>query len=267
MNQQEPTRRATLGLLGAGLLASAAATVPATPALARTSRVTGTEVLISGSLASYSTFESAWNYLYPWGDSHNGSALMVASSTDHTHVSLSGGVLTLMATPYVDGDFHYHSGTVYAKTQVLVNDSYPVWEVRGDFQASSAQGTWPAFWLTGVNSWPPESDILEYKGTATNWANTYKNTSGGWSNTLTDMSSPASWHTYRAVLTKVSSTNVQIQYYIDGALKGTHTGANFVGQPFWIIMDLQMEGSSGSPGPTTDTYFRAQNLYVARSTG
>lgn len=256
-----PSRRQTLGVLGAGLLAAAG--LPATRAAAATPA--STSVLISGSLASYSTFESTWNYLYPWGDSHNGSALMVAGSANHNHVSLSGGVLTLTSTPYVGDGFNYHSGTVYAKQQVLVDSSWPSWEVSGDFQAPSAKGTWPAFWLTGVNSWPPESDILEFKGSATNWSNTYKNTSGAWSNTLTPISDPGAWHTYRAVLKKSGSSNVQIQYFIDGVLKGTHTGAGFVGQPMWLIIDYQMEGSSGSPGPTTTTYFRARNLYLARS--
>ena len=78
---------------------------------------------------------------------------------------------------------------------------------------------------------------------------------------------PASWHQYRAVITKASSTDVTIRYYLDGSLKATHTGANFVGQPMWIIIDLQMEGSSGSPGPDTDTYYLVRNPYVARSTG
>jgi hypothetical protein len=35
----------------------------------------------------------------------------------------------------------------------------------------------------------------------------------------------------------------------------------------WIIIDLQMEGSSGAPGPVTDTYFRARDLLVTRHRG
>jgi len=33
----------------------------------------------------------------------------------------------------------------------------------------------------------------------------------------------------------------------------------------WLIVNLQMEGSSGSPGPGGDTYYRARNIYVGRS--
>jgi beta-glucanase (GH16 family) len=73
------------------------------------------------------------------------------------------------------------------------NFTYPQYEVRGEFQAPSAGGTWPAFWLTRVRSWPPESDILEYKG------------------------------------------------------------------------DARMEGSSGTPGPTGNTYYSVRNVYVSRT--
>lgn len=269
MPVQPPSRRQVLGLFGAGLLAPAAAALPSAPALAHARRPRTTDVLIdSSSFAGYSAFESTWNYLYPWGDTHNGSARMIGSPTDHSHIWLSGGVLTLLATPVSgQGDIHYYSGTVYARAEVNVDDSYPVWELSGEFQAPSGVGQWPAFWATGVNSWPPESDILEYKGTAQNWFNTYKNPAGGWSNTIVPVGNPAGWHSYRAVFRKASDTDVTIQYYLDGSLRGTHTGANFVGQPMWIIIDLQMEGSSGTPGPTGDTYYLVRNPYVARSTG
>ncbi|MEV7045890.1 hypothetical protein [Amycolatopsis sp. NPDC051061] len=46
---------------------------------------------------------------------------------------------------------------------------------------------------------------------------------------------------------------------------GRRRGANFTGKPMWLILNLQMEGSAGSPGPTSDTYYRARNVYVGRS--
>lgn len=33
------------------------------------------------------------------------------------------------------------------------------------------------------------------------------------------------------------------------------------------LINLQMEGASGSPGPSGDTYYRARNVYVGRSNG
>ncbi|MDT0265777.1 hypothetical protein RM844_05675 [Streptomyces sp. DSM 44915] len=58
---------------------------------------------------------------------------------------------------------------------------------------------------------------------------------------------------------------MDIHYYSDDTWVGQHRGAGFVGQPLWIIVNLQMEGSSGSSGPTTDTLYHARDLYVGRS--
>lgn len=230
-------------------------------------------VLDGNSFASYTAFEAAWNYLYPWGSDHNGTARMYGSSTDHNHIYLNNGILTIKAakitwdegtsssSPYLA--IHYHSGAINTKEHVLVNEQFPNWEVKCDFQVPTVTGSWPAFWLTGVNSWPPESDIMEFKGSAVNWQNTFR-TSSDVSSTLTTVSSPGSWHTYRAWITKVSDTNVDIHYYIDGVWKGVHN-ANFVGKPLYVIINMQMEGSSGTPGPTADTYLYARNIYIGRT--
>ncbi len=79
------------------------------------------------------------------------------------------------------------------------------------------------------------------------------------------VSSPGSWHTYRAWITKVSATDVDIHYYVDGRWKAVHHARGFVGKPMWLITNLQMEGSSGSPGPSASTCYRARNVYVGRS--
>lgn len=232
------------------------------------------ETIMDGSaFSSYSAFESKWNYLYPWGSDHNGTARMYASKTDHNHVSVSGGVLTIKATKisWSEGNstadphlpIRYHSGAIHAKHQILINDQFPNYEVKGTFQAPSVRGTWPAFWLTGVRSWPPESDILEFKGDTRNWMNTFR-TASDVSSKITNVSSPGSWHTYRAWISKVSATDVDIHYYIDGAWQAVHRG-NFVNKPFWIIINLQMEGSSGQPGPTAETVYRAKDVYIGRT--
>ncbi|TCO26202.1 hypothetical protein EV652_10793 [Kribbella steppae] len=63
----------------------------------------------------------------------------------------------------------------------------------------------------------------------------------------------------------MNATDVDIHYYLDGNWVGQHRGSNFVGKPMNIIINLQMEGASSSPGPTTDTYYRARNVYVGRT--
>ncbi len=232
------------------------------------------ETLIDGnSFASRAALEAEWNYLYPWGSDHNGTARMYASSSDNNHLYISpAGELNLKASritwdegnsskdPYLP--IHYHSAAVHAKNQILVNDQYPNYEIRGEFQAPSNGGTWPAFWITGANSWPPESDILEYKGDNRNWFNTYD---GGWDNTIVTVSSPGSWHEYRIWMSKISANDVEIHYYLDDVWKGAHVGSNFVGKAMNVIINLQMEGASGSNGPTADTFYKARNVYVGRT--
>lgn len=265
-------RRMFLAASAAGLagVALGGRAIGASPATAATR-----ETVLNGTFASYGTLESAWNYLYPWGSDHNGTARMFASPSDRSQVYLeSGGVLVIKATPTTKGEgnsskdpylpIHYHSGAIHAKQKITVTAQYPGWEVRGDFQAPSARGTWPAFWLTGADSWPPESDILEFKGDGRNWSNTYKNASGAWSNTTVNVSNPGGWHTYRAVITKVNGSDVDIEYFVDGKSIAKHRGANFVGKAMWLIINLQMEGSAGSPGPTGATFYRARNIYVGR---
>jgi hypothetical protein len=241
---------------------------------ARTPTPEAFETVIDNTFTSYATFETYWNYLYPWGSDHNGTARMYGSATDHNHIYLdASSVLHIKAThitwsegnssssPYLP--IRYHSGAINTKFHVLVNDQFPNYEIRGDFQAPSVTGSWPAFWLTGVNSWPPESDIMEFKGNSNNWQNTFR-TSSDVSSIITSVSSPGSWHNYRIWMQKSTATDVIIHYYIDNVWKGQHT-ANFVGKPMYIIINMQMEGSSGSPGPSADTYLNVRNVYVGRT--
>lgn len=212
---------------------------------------------------SFSSKSSYWNNLYPWGSDHNGSARMRSQN-----ISTSGSVLTLTSAPGTASDkssIHYYSGTVYCKQQVTVSNSWPLWRVSGQFQCASARGTWPAFWLNNADGWPPESDIMEFKGSATCWTNTYQNLSGAWSSVGSSVSSPGNWHTYTAWIAKYSATDVKIEYWIDGALKSTQYGKNFMNDPLNLIIDYQMEGSSGAPGPTGTTYMKAQNVTIQKS--
>jgi hypothetical protein len=102
---------------------------------------------------------------------------------------------------------------------------------------------------------------MEFKGSNVNWQNTY---TGSWQTKKTTVSHPEQWHTYRVWISKSNDTDVNIHYYIDGQWKAQHT-ANFVNKPMWIILNLQMEGSSGNPGPDSDTYMRVDWVYVGRS--
>lgn len=226
------------------------------------------QTLVDGnSFVSVNAFTNQWSYNYPWGTDHNGSARMNASN-----VLVSSGVVTLVSSltntyegasslsPYLT--IRYNSGTFFLKQKITISAEYPIWDISGQLMVPTQTGTWPAFWITGANSWPPESDFMEFKGSSTCWQNTYN---GSWQNAKTTVSSAnTAWHAYRLVAVLENSTNVDFHYFIDGNLISEQTADTFVGSPCWLIVDYQMEGSSGSPGsgPTNTTFTYVSNIVV-----
>ncbi|KAL2181199.1 glycoside hydrolase family 16 protein [Thermothelomyces heterothallicus CBS 202.75] len=219
----------------------------------------------STSFNSQSDFDTDWNYLYPWGSDHNGAARMRESQ-----VSLSDGVLTLRATR-VDGEapahhggkeiaIRYLSGAVHAKEHfnVAAGGGY---DFAGEFRAPVARGTWPAFWLTGVDSWPPEIDMAEWKGSGKISFNTF-NTSSEVRALDVDYPNPDAFHKILCEVRDVNGQDVSVRFSMDGQVVATQYGRGFVGKPLYLIINLQMEGSSGSPGPESDTLFQARNVEI-----
>ena len=157
------------------------------------------QTLVDGtSFNGANAFTNQWSYNYPWGTDHNGSARMNA-----TNVTVSGGVVTLTSslTNTYEGTsskspnltIRYNSGTFYLKQQITIDAQHPVWDISGQLKVPTQTGTWPAFWITGANSWPPESDFMEFKGSSTCWQNTYN---GSWQTSHTNISSAGTeWHT------------------------------------------------------------------------
>ncbi|MDR8392774.1 hypothetical protein NC796_16585 [Aliifodinibius sp. S!AR15-10] len=215
----------------------------------------------STSFRDTTAFNEHWDLFYPWGDSHNGSALMVQEQ-----MSLEpNGELLIEADPITHNEFNYASGAIHNRNHIVINDSLPKWEISGDFQVPTDQGTWPAFWITGAWNWPPEVDIMEFKGNNINWQNTatgpdWRDVS--WQTKKTEISNADSWHNYKVIMKKRDDTYVDLNFYIDGKLTASHTADDFIGEPFWLIINMQMEGSSGSPGPD-HAEFRARNIYLA----
>uniref|UniRef100_A0A0W0FW18 GH16 domain-containing protein n=1 Tax=Moniliophthora roreri TaxID=221103 RepID=A0A0W0FW18_MONRR len=226
-----------------------------------------TTVVPSNSFSSTRTFEQYWNYLYPWGEDHNGSGRMTQAN-----IAVGSGTLTLRATPTSNANpptssadphpaIHYASGAIHAKEQITVTQSKS-WTIEGEFSAPTDRGTWPAFWLTSAIGWPPEVDIGEWKGTAENWFNTF-NTSSVVRTDRVPWPSDLSFQSLKAVLTAQNDADVRIEFYMNNELRATQYGAGFVDVP--IIINLQMEGSSGTPGPSEGATYQARNVQVTRS--
>ncbi|KAI0887124.1 concanavalin A-like lectin/glucanase domain-containing protein [Annulohypoxylon maeteangense] len=217
------------------------------------------------SFNSQSDFDADWGYNYPWGTDHNGGARM-----DKAQVKFSNGQLTLTAKK-VSGQpdttqggktikINYLSGTIYAKEHFTVAKGGG-YDFTGEFKATTTKGTWPAFWLTAVQGWPPEIDMAEWKGSGKISFNTF-NTSSVLSWKDVAYSSPDQFHTIKCEVRDINQKDVSAKFYMDGTLIATQVGGGFFGKAMYLIIDLQMEGSSGSPGPTTDTLFQVRNLEV-----
>lgn len=148
---------------------------------------------------------------------------------------------------------HYLSGAIGAKQHFTVPSSGGL-RFSASFLAPVAKGTWPAFWLTGVAGWPPEIDMAEWKGSGKISFNTF-NTSSVVAARDVNYSDAGKWHEIRCEVKSVGGAgNVEVKYWMDGKEVVTQWGKGYVGKELYLVINLQMEGSSGSPGPKTSKY-------------
>jgi hypothetical protein len=300
----------SVGLAGlpAGAQAASSSAGSATRRAARAAArgaETWENIIEKTSFNSWTAFDQVWARNYPgtFGDvtTHNGAAKMLDSQ-----VSLSGGVLTLTATRLSQpagtsshppkAPLWWNSGAIHAKQQIVINDQFPEYDIEGEFRTDTGPGIWPAFWLTGVDVWPPETDILEYVGQdgayPQNLFNTWNATSTGDDREFEDSGNYVTRTTeqttaetdprskfikYRVWMYK-DGNDVRLEYSFGGNWVADHLGKGWAGIPMWLIINLQMgtyasglddDSSPGwadqLPGPTGNTYFRAQNVWVGRT--
>lgn len=246
-------------LLGASL-ALAGHTDPARQAALK--KRGGTTLIPDTCFNSQADLETYFSYNYPWGDTHNGAALMSSAQVsiiDNAYLQLQSDYTGPQAN---DASLTYNSGTVYAQQHFTVAADGGL-DFQANFVAPVAQGCWPAFWLDGVNSWPPEIDLAEWKGNGLISFNTFNSSSVVAAQDYTYSTPTTAWHTILVELRpEADGTTLKADFYINGQLFTTQYGASMVGEPFYMIIDYQMLGSSGSSGPTETTYFDVQSLSV-----
>lgn len=218
--------------------------------------------------SSQETLEQYFSYGYPWSsDVHNGGARMVPEQCTLVDGALVETAVYDPNEPDIEGiAINYRSCAVFANQDFVVAEGTGL-DFEAEFIAPVAFGTWPAFWLSGTQSWPPEIDMAEWKGSGLISFNTF-NTSTEVDALDLDYPNPGDWHTVRAQLRDHGNgdvspschaasssthnvTQVQTKFFLDGIERTTQYGAGYTGAPFWFIINLQMEGSSGSPGPQT----------------
>lgn len=120
-------------------------------------------------LTFYDHFDSfdknKWRKGQPWGAFHPG--------FPHQYY-LDSSVYTKNGNLYLDGAFKPKKFDVFGKDSMIpygvglvITDNsfrqkFGYFEIRS--KNPSGPATWPAFWLTGTYSWPPEIDIFEMYG-------------------------------------------------------------------------------------------------------
>ncbi|CAK7202147.1 hypothetical protein SEUCBS139899_004867 [Sporothrix eucalyptigena] len=226
-----------------------------------------TTIIPSDAFGSQSAFDAAWDYNYPWGTDHNGAARMDKAQTK---VDFKENTVTVTAKkvsgqkPASHGGkeiaIHYLAGAIHARQHITVDRATTV-ELTGEFKAPVARGTWPAFWLTAVDGWPPEVDMAEWKGSGKISFNTF-NTSSQVAAKDVAYPEPDAFHSIKCVLKDENGKDVSVRFYMDGKLVTTQVGRGFTGKAQYLIINLQMEGSSGSPGPSGDTEYAARGVSV-----
>lgn len=186
---------------------------------------------------SFSNFDAYWNQLYPWGSDHNGGARMSSGQ-----VSVSDGYLVITADP-ASGEppaehggnqipINYLSGAIHAQNTFTVTSGGGL-DFSADFLAPVDRGTWPAFWVTGADSWPPEIDIAEWKGSGDISFNTF-NTSSEVIALDIPYTAPGDWHTVLAEVRDVNGVDVSVDFYLDGSFVARQGGSNYIGAPLWL---------------------------------
>jgi galactan endo-beta-1,3-galactanase len=189
-------------------------------------------------LLGLSQVHAAWNIGYPWGRTHNGNVYM-------TH---GGDVMT--ATQPGSNGYKYNSGGSYSTVMTKVWSGDTTMGAQATcIHSNPVRGVWPAFWMTTEGAWTGEVDIAEWKGSGVIWQNTYD---GGWEERHDITSTNATYKAHCWI--DGTSNNVRVDLSINNSVKASHMGTNFRNKNFWIIRNLQMEGSSGSPGPTSAQY-------------
>jgi len=194
-------------------------------------------VIPKTSFDSQKEFDAVWAYNYPWGTDHNGAARM-----DKSQVKLADGTMTITAKRVSgqkparhggkDITIKYLAGAINAKEHFTVTKGGG-FDFNGEFKATTTRGTWPAFWLTAVDGWPPEVDMAEWKGSGKISFNTFNTSSQVAAKDVT-YPSPGEFHKIKCELRDENGKDVQVKFYMDGSLVTTQVGRGFTGKALYL---------------------------------
>jgi beta-glucanase (GH16 family) len=174
--------------------------------------------------------------------------------------STQNGVLTITARPAPGGTEKMLGGYRYASglitTQPSFAQAYGYFEMRA--KLPMGKGLWPAFWLLPADlSWPPELDVMESIGDASEVYFTAHSKLGS-PPALKVALDPDVFHVYG-----VAWDPKQIVWYVDGReVKRQATPAD-MSKPMYMLANLAVGGGwPGNPDDTTDWPARYSIDYI-----
>lgn len=104
--------------------------------------------------------------------------------------------------------------------------------------------------------------MAEWKGSGKISFNTFNTSSVlSWKDVV--YKDPQAWHDIRTELRDVNGRDVAVRFWMDGSEVVRHVGGGYTGKPLYLVVNLQMEGSSGGGGPGGNTTYSVRNLEVA----
>jgi beta-glucanase (GH16 family) len=108
--------------------------------------------------------QQVWETQFPWGRDRSTVGELQWYAPDA--FSVTNGKLHVTANPMLPGASHLYSSGLIASSKSFAT-TYGRFEIR--CKVPRGKGLWPAFWLLPTDtSWPPEIDVFETIGDATN---------------------------------------------------------------------------------------------------
>lgn len=102
-----------------------------------------------------------WINGQPWGEAHPSPDVICYADKDETVLNLDGSITLDINNKekFFDGDVNHTKK--FGCGWVSTNNGFLFGDFHFEYKLPKGANLWPAIWLSGVHTWPPEIDIME----------------------------------------------------------------------------------------------------------
>ncbi|THC93321.1 hypothetical protein EYZ11_007210 [Aspergillus tanneri] len=118
-------------------------------------------------------------------------------------------------------EINYLSWAVHSSTTFTIEEGSG-FNIQAEFQAPVDTVTWPAFWLNGADTWPPEIDLAEWKA------------SSEIQSIDMEYDSPDNFHAVRTEIRDEDGSNTSVSFYLYDTEVTTQYGRGYVRKPLYL---------------------------------